>query len=197
MNSRLTILIDRLLRRGESLSLEDSDRLLMQRAAEALTELSKEQEVENINSLDDVKEHVREIIRLSQGVTLELSTAEYSEKQEGVDCPMCDGEGYVECDIHENIDNLPLTVGIYGIGNRMTMAQDYLNVVKPSMLVPLLEQLLSMADPNAERILQDEQLKSLVAVQRLHIKRLAEERDKAKHDLMRYKEYHEKGTTGA
>jgi hypothetical protein len=197
MNSRLTILIDKLLRRSDSLSLEDSDRLLIRRAADALTELSKEQEVIDPFSFDEAKEHVREIIRLSQGVTLYLSTAENAEKEEDVDCPMCDGEGYVDRDLYENIDNFPLTVGIYGIGDGMTMARDYVNAVKPSLLIPLLEQLLNLSDPNAQRILQDDQLKSLVAVQRIHMKRLAEERDKAKHDLMRYKEYHEKGTTRA
>src|SRR5574343_124003 len=156
MNFRATHLVNKLLEKVDSLSQEDHDRILFKRAADMIVELSKVEEPVAPFDINQLNEHVSEIIRLSQGVSLRLESAEETSGVMDVECPLCNGEGEVPAEGYDNIDRLPFSVEVYGIGDRMVMAKRYVEITRPSVLIPLLERLLSKR--KGEPISNDEKL---------------------------------------
>jgi len=87
---------------------------------------------------------VTELKRLAlQSTKLELDTAEVVRDESGKysDCPMCGGEGTVDCENEfVNIDGVALGVQFYGIGKEFGYAEAYFRSVTPAAILELLEQ---------------------------------------------------------
>jgi len=88
--------------------------------------------------------NLTELKRLAlQSTKLELDTAEAVRDESGKysDCPMCGGEGTVDCENEfVNIDGVALGVQFYGIGKEFGYTEAYFRSVTPAAILELLEQ---------------------------------------------------------
>lgn len=78
---------------------------------------------------------------LEEATALDLSTAEHKRKDRWIECPVCGGEGSVEGTDYCNIDNEPIGIFVYGIGDKMVAAEKLV-----SMMTSALPGLLDIAE---------------------------------------------------
>jgi len=84
---------------------------------------------------------IEQLKRLAEAATpMDYSSAKVKEQVE-ITCPYCCGEGNVDCLNIINFDDLPLGVQVFGIGNEMVAAENFIEAFTPTTILSLIARL--------------------------------------------------------
>ena len=80
-----------------------------------------------------------------------IDSAERIDKFDTVSCPLCDGDGQVECDTYLNYDGCATGVEFFGVGDEHVNAEKFFRACDPQTVTALLDYIDALEEKVKER----------------------------------------------